>query len=55
MGYTVRMVRNVLLAGNTSCIHAIRMPHTPTIVRTAGAQRDADDQMLWATPLAAIW
>lgn len=36
MGYTVIMVRNVLLAGNTSCIHAIRIPHTPTIVGTAG-------------------
>ena len=35
-GYTVIMVRKVRLMGNTNCIHAIRMPHTPTMVRMAG-------------------
>ena len=36
-GYTVIIVRKVRLIGNTNCIHAIRMPHTPTMVSMAVA------------------
>ena len=36
-GYTVMIVRKVRLCGKTNSIHAMRMPHTPSIVSSAGA------------------
>ena len=37
-GYAVMIVRNVLCDGNTVKIHSILTPHTPMIVRMAGAR-----------------
>ena len=37
-GYTVIIVAKVLLMGNTVYIHAMRIPHTPSIVRIAGTR-----------------
>lgn len=36
-GYTVMIVREVRFCGKTNSIHAMRMPHTPRIVSSAGA------------------
>lgn len=36
-GYTVMIVRKAWLCGKTNSIHAMRMPHTPSIVSSAGA------------------
>lgn len=34
-GYTVMIVRKVRLCGKTNSVHAMRMPHTPSMVSRA--------------------
>ena len=40
IGYAVIIVRNVMFCDKTSCIQAIRTPHTPIIVRIAGTSEN---------------